>query len=69
MSLFSKKYRVVKVHCEGYYTIYSVQHRILWVLWDDVGRSFNTKAEAFDYIRRCEIDNLKPVIIVEKEDV
>jgi hypothetical protein len=69
MSLFGKKYRVIKVQREGYYTIYSVQKRVLWLIWDDVGRSFNTKQDAFDYIYRREIDELKPVITVEKEDV
>lgn len=69
MSLFGKKYRVIKVHREGYYTIYSVQKRVLWLMWDDVGRSFNTKEDAFNYIRSREIDELKPVITLEKEDV
>lgn len=69
MSLFGKKYRVLKLHSEGYYTIYTVQKRFFWVIWDDLGRSFNAKQDAFDYIHRLEIDDLKPVITVEKEYV
>lgn len=70
MGLFKKNYRVVRRYKKGYYDIYSVQHRILGLIWDDTGRSFSTKVEAFDYINLL-IDNDKPetVTIVEKDDV
>jgi hypothetical protein len=65
----SDKYRVVRKFKKGYYDIYSVQHRTFFIVWDDIGRSFNNKEEAFNHIRLL-IDNDKPeTITVEKEDV
>lgn len=57
------KWRVKQVNHDGYYNVYTVEKRLLF-FWEPI-RTFNTLAEAVEYIKRQKV---KPVLsIVHKE--
>lgn len=65
------KYRVVRETKEGYYDIYHVQEKDYFIFpyWLRI-RSFDTKKQAFDFIKMRELDEATPIkTVVEKDDV
>lgn len=73
MDWFKKKskYRVVRETKEGYYDLYHVQEKDYFIFpyWERL-RSFDTKKQAFAFIKMRELDEATPIkIIVEKEHV